>query len=129
MIGHYDEGPEHGDALGQDRQLRGRRATATPTASRSATSTTWRPATRWWSRRPDDYYTYEITSSLRSTPPTNTSVLKPVPAGSGFTEPGRYLTLTTCTPEFTSTNRLIVWGKLIEERPRSKGKPDALVGG
>ncbi|MYS18808.1 sortase A, partial [Streptomyces sp. DvalAA-14] len=75
------------------------------------------------------YYTYEITSSLATTPPSNISVLQPVPPGSGFTKPGRYLTLTTCTPEFTSTNRLIVWGKLIEERPRSKGKPDALVEG
>ncbi|MGQ4335511.1 amidase family protein, partial [Streptomyces hayashii] len=33
--------------------------------------------------------------------------------------------LTTCTPEFTSKYRLIVWGKMVEERPRSKGKPDA----
>jgi sortase A len=73
------------------------------------------------------YYTYEITKSLPSTPPSNTSVIRPVPVGSGFTRPGRYLTLTTCTPEFTSTNRLIVWGRMIEERPRSKGKPDALV--
>ncbi|MCM1945426.1 class E sortase, partial [Streptomyces sp. G2] len=24
--------------------------------------------------------------------------------------------------------RMIVWGKLVEERPRSKGKPTALVG-
>ncbi|MER5890561.1 hypothetical protein ABT160_42610, partial [Streptomyces sp. NPDC001941] len=31
-----------------------------------------------------------------------------VPEGSGFTKPGRYLTLTTCTPEVTSTNRMIV---------------------
>ncbi len=75
------------------------------------------------------YYTYDVTSSLQSTPPSNVSVLQPVPVGSGFTKPGRYLTLTTCTPEFTSTNRLIVWGKLVEERPRSKGKPDALVNG
>ena len=75
------------------------------------------------------YYTYEITSSLPTTPPSNTSVLQPIPVGSGFTQPGRYLTLTTCTPEFTSTNRLIVWGKLVEQRPRSKGKPDALVNG
>jgi sortase A len=75
------------------------------------------------------YYTYQVTSSLASTPPTNTSVLQPVPPGSGFTKPGRYITLTTCTPEFTSENRLIVWGKLIEERPRSQGKPDALLQG
>ncbi|SEG43446.1 sortase A [Actinacidiphila yanglinensis] len=75
------------------------------------------------------YYTYTITSALASTPPSNVSVLQPIPPGSGFTQPGRYLTLTTCTPEFTSTNRLIVWGKLTEERARSKGKPDALVNG
>ncbi|MEV5277297.1 class E sortase [Streptomyces sp. NPDC052811] len=73
------------------------------------------------------YYTYEITSSLPQTPPSNVSVLKPIPTGSGFTRPGRYLTLTTCTPEFTSTYRLIVWGKMVDDRPRSKGKPDALV--
>ncbi|MDX3238390.1 class E sortase [Streptomyces sp. ME03-5709C] len=74
------------------------------------------------------YYTYEVTSMLPSTPPSNISVIKPVPRGSGFTKPGRYLTLTTCTPEFTSEYRLIVWGRMVEERPRSKGKPDALVG-
>ncbi|MFE0679794.1 class E sortase [Streptomyces sp. NPDC058961] len=74
------------------------------------------------------YYTYEITSELPQTPPSNVSVLKPIPVGSGFTKPGRYLTLTTCTPEFTSTYRLIVWGKMVDDRPRSKGKPDALVG-
>ncbi|WUH54432.1 class E sortase [Streptomyces sp. NBC_00442] len=76
----------------------------------------------------DAYYTYEITSALPQTPPSNVSVLKPIPVGSGFTKPGRYLTLTTCTPEFTSTYRLIVWGKMVDDRPRSKGKPDALVG-
>ncbi|MEU7281388.1 class E sortase [Streptomyces sp. NPDC045431] len=76
----------------------------------------------------DAFYTYEMTSILPQTPPSNISVIQPVPEGSGFKGPGRYLTLTTCTPEFTSTYRLIVWGKMVEERPRSKGKPDALVG-
>ncbi|MEE1739976.1 class E sortase [Streptomyces sp. BE147] len=74
------------------------------------------------------YYTYEMASILPQTSPSNVSVIGPVPPGSGFTKPGRYLTLTTCTPEFTSTYRLIVWGKMVDERPRSKGKPDALVG-
>ncbi|MFJ8298545.1 class E sortase [Streptomyces sp. NPDC094447] len=74
------------------------------------------------------YYTYEMASILPQTAPSNVSVIDPVPKGSGFTEPGRYLTLTTCTPEFTSTYRMIVWGKLVEERPRSQGKPKALVG-
>lgn len=75
----------------------------------------------------DKYYVYKMASILPVTSPSNTSVLNPVPPGSGFTEPGRYITLTTCTPEFTSKYRMIVWGKMVEERPRSKGKPDALV--
>ncbi|MGW1170519.1 class E sortase [Streptomyces sp. NPDC002550] len=75
----------------------------------------------------DTYFVYKVTSTLPVTSPSNTSVLDPVPRGSGFTEPGRYITLTTCTPEFTSKYRLVVWGKMVEERPRSKGKPDALI--
>jgi sortase A len=75
----------------------------------------------------DKYYVYKMTSTLPVTAPSNTSVIDPVPKGSGFTTAGRYITLTTCTPEFTSKYRLIVWGKMVEERPRSKGKPDALV--
>ncbi|WP_432745639.1 class E sortase [Streptomyces sp. JH002] len=73
------------------------------------------------------YYVYEMASRLDSTSPSNISVLDAVPDQGGFTEPGRYITLTTCTPEFTSTYRMIVWGQLTEERPRSEGKPDALV--
>ncbi|MEU9110733.1 class E sortase [Streptomyces sp. NPDC048483] len=74
------------------------------------------------------YYTYEMQSILPQTSPGNTGVIGPVPPGSGFTGPGRYITLTTCTPEFTSTFRMIVWGKMVDERPRSKGKPAALTG-
>ncbi|MFG3253963.1 class E sortase [Streptomyces sp. NPDC048172] len=73
------------------------------------------------------YYTYKVTRQLPSTSPSNTSVIDPVPEQSGFRKPGRYVTLTTCTPEFTSKYRLIVWGKMMDERPRDKGKPDALV--
>ncbi|MFJ8138635.1 class E sortase [Streptomyces sp. NPDC096013] len=75
----------------------------------------------------DTYYVYKMTKTLPVTSPSNTSVIDPIPKGSGFTKPGRYITLTTCTPEFTSKYRLIVWGKMVEQRPRSKGKPDALI--
>ncbi|MDQ0788075.1 sortase A [Streptomyces sp. B3I8] len=75
----------------------------------------------------DTYFVYKMASVLPVTSPSNTAVLDPVPAGSGFTGPGRYITLTTCTPEFTSKYRLVVWGKMVEERPRGDGKPDALV--
>nr|WP_307808165.1 class E sortase [Streptomyces oryzae] len=73
------------------------------------------------------YYTYKVTRQLPSTSPSDTGVIDPVPPKSGYTKPGRYITLTTCTPEFTSKYRLIVWGIMVDERPRSKGKPDALV--
>ncbi|WP_405599920.1 class E sortase [Streptomyces sp. NBC_01410] len=76
----------------------------------------------------DAYYTYKMANILPQTSPSNVSVIAPVPEGAGFDGPGRYITLTTCTPEFTSTYRMIVWGKMVDERPRSKGKPDALVG-
>lgn len=76
----------------------------------------------------DSYFTYDMASILPQTAPSNVGVIGPVPPGSGFDEPGRYITLTTCTPEFTSTYRMIVWGKMVEERPRGEGKPDALVG-
>jgi sortase A len=36
----------------------------------------------------------------------------------GYSEPGYYITLTTCTPEFTSRYRMAVWGKLVSMRPR-----------
>ncbi|WP_409058691.1 class E sortase [Streptomyces sp. SYP-A7185] len=75
----------------------------------------------------DKYFVYKMASILPQTSPGNISVIDPVPAGSGFTKPGRYITLTTCTPEFTSKYRMIVWGKMVEERPRGEGKPSALV--
>ncbi|MFJ1753686.1 class E sortase [Kitasatospora sp. NPDC088134] len=74
------------------------------------------------------YYTYEVVGGIPVTPPTNVAVLKPVPKGSPFTGPGRYLTMTTCTPEYSATSRLIVFGKMVEERPRSQGRPEALAG-
>ena len=74
-----------------------------------------------------DYYTYTVTSTLPQTSPSDVSVIAPVPPESGFKQPGRYITLTTCTPEFTSTYRMAVWGKLTQDLPKSSGqKPQAL---
>ncbi|MFE0641093.1 class E sortase [Streptomyces sp. NPDC058877] len=66
-------------------------------------------------------YSYEVAGRIPETPPSDVSVLRPVPGGSPFTVPGRYVTLTTCTPEFSSRGRLIVFGRLVEERPRNRG--------
>ncbi|MCC9308016.1 class E sortase [Kitasatospora sp. RB6PN24] len=74
-----------------------------------------------------DYYTYEVEGGIPETPPTNVSVLQAVPKGSPFTQSGRYITMTTCTPEFSARGRLIVFGKMIDDRPRSQGEPPALT--
>ncbi|MET7620454.1 class E sortase [Streptomyces sp. NPDC005408] len=68
-------------------------------------------------------YLYVIDASLAQTSPRDTGVIARVPrsivkSSAGYSEPGYYLTLTTCTPEFTSTYRLVVWGKLKSMRPR-----------
>jgi sortase A len=73
------------------------------------------------------YYTYVVDATLPQTSPSNIGVINPVPKDGPYTKPGRYITLTTCTPENASTYRLIVWGHLKEERLRADGKPDALV--
>ncbi|MFI5528925.1 class E sortase [Kitasatospora sp. NPDC051853] len=72
------------------------------------------------------YYTYQVAGGIPETPPTNVSVIRPIPNGSPFKEAGRYITLTTCTPEFSARGRLIVFGKMVEEKPRSQGQPAAL---
>ncbi|WP_312876533.1 class E sortase [Streptomyces bohaiensis] len=65
----------------------------------------------------DTWYVYTVYATLPSTSRYNTAVLDPVPAESGATEPGRYITLTTCTPIYTSTYRYIVWGELERTEP------------
>ncbi|WP_405583220.1 class E sortase [Streptomyces sp. NBC_01092] len=68
-------------------------------------------------------YTYAVDRTLPQTAAHDGGVIQPVPRstvrrGHGYTEPGYYLTLTTCTPEYTSKYRLVVWGKLVSMRPR-----------
>ncbi|MEU6002474.1 class E sortase [Streptomyces sp. NPDC047197] len=68
-------------------------------------------------------YTYVVDKTLAQTSARDSGVIRPVPrslvkAGRGYSAPGYYITLTTCTPEYTSKYRLIVWGKLQSMRPR-----------
>ncbi|MFC9702506.1 MULTISPECIES: class E sortase [Streptomyces] len=60
----------------------------------------------------DTWYVYKVYKSLPETTKYNVDVLQPVPKESGKTKPGRYITLTTCTPMYTSDYRYIVWGEL-----------------
>jgi LPXTG-site transpeptidase (sortase) family protein len=60
----------------------------------------------------DTWYIYKVYKDLKETSKYNVDVLQPVPKESGKTKPGRYITLTTCTPVYTSDYRYIVWGEL-----------------
>ncbi|MFI1224064.1 MULTISPECIES: class E sortase [unclassified Streptomyces] len=74
------------------------------------------------------WFTYRIAKQPYRTVPTDTAVVDPVPRGSGFEGAGRYLTLTTCEPEWGSSHRLIVWAHLDATRPVSDGRPPELSG-
>ncbi|MHC0432522.1 class E sortase [Streptomyces sp. O3] len=72
----------------------------------------------------DAVYAYVVDRTLPRTLPRDGSVIAPIPrsevkAGHGYREPGYYLTLTTCTPEYSSKYRLVVWGKLKSVTPRA----------
>ncbi|MFP1625985.1 class E sortase [Streptomyces sp. 5K101] len=60
----------------------------------------------------DTWYVYKVYETLPETSKYNVDVLKPIPEESGRNKPGRYITLTTCTPVYTSDYRYIVWGEL-----------------
>ncbi|MEU6346207.1 class E sortase [Streptomyces sp. NPDC046977] len=72
----------------------------------------------------DGDFQYRIDSVLPQTSPSDSATIAPVPTTSlahrmravGYDIPGRYLTLTTCTPEFTSRYRMVVWGHLVGVR-------------
>ncbi|MET9294496.1 class E sortase [Streptomyces sp. NPDC003077] len=74
------------------------------------------------------WFTYRVDHRPYTTPPTDIGVIAPVPRGSGHTRPGRYLTLTTCEPEWGHSHRLIVWAHLESTRPATRGRPPAPPG-
>jgi sortase A len=72
------------------------------------------------------WFTYRIDKGPYKTVPSDIEVIDPVPRKSGYTRPGRYLTLTTCDPEWGHSHRLIVWAHLDSTQPVEAGKPQAL---
>ena len=72
------------------------------------------------------WFTYRIDKGPYKTVPTDVEVIDAVPRKSGYTRPGRYLTLTTCDPEWGHSHRLIVWAHLDSTQPVEAGKPRAL---
>ncbi|MET7763459.1 class E sortase [Streptomyces sp. NPDC005393] len=60
----------------------------------------------------DTWYVYKVYATLPETSKFNVDVLDRVPKESGRKRPGRYITLSTCTPVYTSRHRYVVWGEL-----------------
>ncbi|MFF8834026.1 class E sortase [Streptomyces sp. NPDC015130] len=77
------------------------------------------------------WFTYRVDRGPYRTLPTDVGVVAPVPKplrrnAAGYDGPGRYLTLTTCEPEWGSSHRLVVWAHLDGTRPVADGRPQAL---
>ncbi|WP_093779141.1 class E sortase [Streptomyces sp. yr375] len=72
------------------------------------------------------WFTYRIDKGPYKTVPSDVEVIDAVPRTSGYTRPGRYLTLTTCDPEWGHSHRLIVWAHLDSTQPVEAGEPKAL---
>lgn len=73
------------------------------------------------------WLTYRVTEQ-RIVSPTAIEVTWPVPGVEGATPTERLLTLTTCHPEFSAEERLIVHAVLEAETPKAHGVPAVLEG-
>ncbi|MEV4101346.1 class E sortase [Nonomuraea sp. NPDC049649] len=66
---------------------------------------------------PEARYTYRVTSQ-DIVEPDEVDVLAPVPGRPGLRPIRAYITLTTCHPEYSAAQRLIVYGVLKDTEPR-----------
>jgi len=74
----------------------------------------------WWFE-----YSYLATKIV---PPTNVSVIDPVPVGlKGAVDTGHYMTFTSCTPPHINNKRIVAWFSLVQRFPHANGKPADLV--
>jgi len=60
----------------------------------------------------DEWYIYKVYDVLDETSKYNVKVISQIPKESGKKKAGHYITLTTCTPVYTSRYRYVVWGEL-----------------
>ena len=73
----------------------------------------------------DRWLTYRVTTAA-VVPPTAVEVTFPVPGERDATPSRRLITLTTCHPEFSARQRLVVTGELESVAPSTAGPPTAL---
>jgi len=75
---------------------------------------------------PDGWYTYRF-RNLEYVRPTGVGVIAPVPQDAAAVPTDRLITLTTCNPRYTSTERVAAYGEFESFTPRADGPPASLA--
>jgi len=75
----------------------------------------------------DMWFTYEVTGS-DIVAPTAVEVTLPVPGNPTATPTKRLLTMTTCNPEYSARQRLIISAEMVSAEPKGGAAPIALQG-
>ncbi|HEY0260284.1 MAG TPA: class E sortase [Lacisediminihabitans sp.] len=73
----------------------------------------------------DGYYTYDF-RGLEYVRPTGVGVLDPVPQAAGTNPTDRVLTMTSCNPMYSASERIIAYAVMESWQPISAGAPDAI---
>jgi sortase A len=72
------------------------------------------------------WFVYRVTAH-EIVPPSQASVLLPVPNRPGAPATGRLLTMTSCHPEFSARERYVVYAELAQTYPHAAGVPDDVL--
>ena len=71
-------------------------------------------------------YVYEVTSR-EVVLPTDVGVIAPVPDDTGAVPTQRLLTMTSCHPKYSATQRFVVHGRLVDSVPRAQWDPASVL--
>ena len=74
---------------------------------------------------PEGWFTYRF-RTLEYVTPTEVDVLLPVPQAMGVPAGTAYITLTSCSPLFAMTERIVAYGVFESFTPRGAGEPSSL---
>lgn len=76
----------------------------------------------------EGWYTYRF-RTLEYVTPQSVNVLDAVPQVGNVADGERYITLTSCSPKYSNSERIIAYGVFDSFQPRADGPPASLAGG